>query len=328
MSASAKPCVLVVDDEASLRELLCDALGREDIDITLAASGKEAMKLAAGRHVDLVITDLYLGDCTGLEVIDRLRRIWPEVPAVVISGRGDAQSFSEASRRHPVEMLNKPLDLKRLQAAVRGGLGRHSRRTTLTARRQRLRKIAKGLKRRQVDLAFGGDAAVTACRRLSTQLDLHKLLADYQQQLLAARNDDDVFKALFTLVVRHSGPLFGAAMVCDGEAQLQLVGRFGVPEPDGPRFCLSLAQPMIDRLLAQPKPTLIDAGEQTDQFEPSIRRYLVGLSVLALPLLPADGEMIGMVLLYRKGEQPFTDTDLELANLVARPTAMAVRRND
>ncbi len=326
--SNAKPCILVVDDEQPLRELLCDAFRGEDVEIASAANGCDAVKLGASRRVDLIITDLCLGDCSGLDVIDRLRRIWPDVPAVLISGHGDAESFSEASRRRPVEMLNKPFDLGHLKATVREELRRRSGATYLKARRQRLRKIAKGLKRKQVDMAFGTDAAATACRRISTQLDIHKLLAQYQQHLLNSRNDDDVFRALFTLIARQSGPLFGSAMVCDSEAQLQLVGRFGVPGPDSQQFCLALARPMIDRLLTQPQPTLIDAGEHADEFEPAVQRYLVGLSILAVPLLPANGEMIGMVLLYRKGEQPFTDVDLQLANLIARPTALAVRRND
>ena len=47
-----------------------------------------------------------------------------------------------------------------------------------------------------------------------------------------------------------------------------------------------------------------------------------------MPLIPAPGEMIGLAVLYRKGEQPFTEQDLGLAEMISLPTATAVRRND
>ena len=68
--------------------------------------------------------------------------------------------------------------------------------------------------------------------------------------------------------------------------------------------------------------------DEMELFDESIQRYLPGITVLAIPLIPAPGEMIGVIMLYRKGEQPFTSEDMELAQLLAFPTAVAVRRND
>jgi GAF domain-containing protein len=59
-----------------------------------------------------------------------------------------------------------------------------------------------------------------------------------------------------------------------------------------------------------------------------VTRYLPGVTILAIPLIPAPGELIGMVMLYRKGEQPFDQADIDLAAGLAHPTALAVRRND
>jgi len=81
-------------------------------------------------------------------------------------------------------------------------------------------------------------------------------------------------------------------------------------------------------VLANPQCILLDATDETDLFDESIRKYLVGVNVLAVPLIPAPGEMIGLVVLYRKGEQPFTEADLALIETLAAPTAIAVERND
>ena len=47
-----------------------------------------------------------------------------------------------------------------------------------------------------------------------------------------------------------------------------------------------------------------------------------------MPLIPSEGELIGLVVLYRKGEQPFSRGDLELSRLLGPPTAVVIRRND
>ena len=146
--------------------------------------------------------------------------------------------------------------------------------------------------------------------------------------LLVAANDDDVFRSLFRLFVRRSGSVFGVAMVCDQGADLQIIGRFGVPKPDNTTFCQKIVAPIIERVLATPNCQLMDAWSEADLFDLEIREYLVGVSILAIPLLPMPGELIGLVVLYRKGEQPFTDEDVDLAEMVSAPTAVTVRRND
>ena len=76
-----------------------------------------------------------------------------------------------------------------------------------------------------------------------------------------------------------------------------------------------------DRSQPSPVSSILRQGE-------SIQRYLVGVSALVVPLVPTQGEMIGMVILYRKAEQPFTDEDLSMATMIAPSAARAVARND
>jgi FixJ family two-component response regulator len=324
--------VLIVDDEAALRELLTDALSDTGVEIDAAASGQEALRLALRRRPDLVVTDLRLGDCHGLEVIDRLRSALGEVAAVVITGHGDVRVLTEASRRRPVELMTKPLDVARLQQTVRRELSRQAQDRRARRRARRLRRLARrtNLERKSVSRQLETTCAdlTEAYRSLSGRLSLQQMVMAYQQQLLSAGDDDSVFQALFRLFVRRSGPVFGVAMVCDDAAQLQIVGRFGVPNPDAAGFCRALTAPLVDLVLTDPRPRTLDAGERSEQFAANIREYLVGLTLLTVPLLPAAGEMIGLVVLYRKGEQPFVDDDVALAEMIAHPTAVAVRRNE
>jgi CheY-like chemotaxis protein len=331
MTVSHKPRVLIVDDEPALRELLHDALC-EGLEISTASSGQQALTMAQESRPDILVTDLCLGDCTGLEVIDRMRLLEPDMPAVLITGHAEVAGLSNTSLRRPVEVFNKPLDLGKLKEAISSELSRRATKDRDRNRRRHLRRLARhyNLQRKNASPKLDTNNADLAkgYQKLSLQVKLQKLVMDFQRDLLIARQDDDVFKSLFTTFVSHSGPLYGAAMVCDSQAQLQLAGRFGVPTPDPAGFCLSLASPIIDASLADPRPKLLDAGDEAGLFDASIRKYLIGLSVLSIPLMPADGEMIGLVLLYRKGEQPFLESDLSLAEMISLPTALAVQRNE
>ncbi|MFA6135308.1 MAG: response regulator [Phycisphaerae bacterium] len=324
--------ILVVDDEPHLRELLVDALSGQDLQVTSAASGAEAMRLAQSQNFDLVVTDLLLEDCQGTDVVDRLRCDGNDIPAVVITGQHDPQALSNASRIRPVEMMTKPLDIDHLRRTVRDELDRQADKEHRARRARRLESLAhRGSKERREakrQLQATSDDLSTAYRTLNGRIADQKTLIDYQQELIAARTDDEVFKVLFRTFVRQSGPVYGAAMVCNSEAELQMVGRFGVPVPDNSNFCKALAAPILDAAVEHPRCFTIDAGEDAHMFPPFIHRYLAGVSILAIPLIPADGELIGLVVLYRKGEQPFVKDDCHLASMIAPATAKAIARND
>jgi DNA-binding response OmpR family regulator len=324
--------VLVVDDEPELCELLTDALSDEYIHVATAANAHEAIEHTRNHSVDFIVTDLCLGDRSGLDVLDELDRIGNHIPSIVMTGRTDPKIFSEASRRHPVELMTKPLDVEHMRKTIRQEIERKANAARWQHRIRRLRRLAKDVnherKHMRKQLADFCPELGDTYHDLSQQINEQQLMMDYQQNLLSARTDDDVFRAMFQTLTRFSGPLFGSAMVCDSQAELTTSGRFGVPKPDSLRFCELIAQPMIDKVLASPKCTQLDATDHLEEFDPAIRRYLVGITILAVPLCPTQGEMIGLVVLYRKGEQPFTSEDLELVRLLAQPTAIAIQRND
>jgi len=324
--------VLVVDDEPDLRELLVDALSDDDVVVHVAASGDEAMSIAADHTPDLVIADLDLGGSWGTDVIDRLRSAIGDVPTVVITGRTDPKSFTDASRSGLVEMMSKPLDIERLRRTLRRELARAARGKRNKLRHKRLRHLARhvNIERKLVQgqLDSACEDLTSAYRTLSGQMSLQQVVIGYQNDLVAARNDDDVFRSLFQLFVKRTGPVFGMALICDAEAELRIAGRFGVPYPDKAGFCTRLSAPLVEQMLAEPGCVIIDALEEKDTFDEQIHKFLPGMTVMTMPLMPSPGELIGLVVLYCKGEQPFTDVDVALAEVLAHPTALAVQRNE
>lgn len=332
MTHAAQVSILVVDDEPALREMLADALAGPGVRVHTAGSADEAIALARTLCPDLIITDINLGSSSGLDVIDGVRTFHADMPALVITGHTDPGTLTQASRRQPAEVMAKPLDLTRLRARVCEELSRHAARDQHARRTRRLRHLARATNKQR---RAASRQLETACaeltsnyQSLSRQINAQNVVLEYQQKLLAAHNDDDVFRAFFQTFVRHSGPIFGAAMLCDDQAQLHLVGRFGVPQPDTSNFCRALAGPVVDQTVADSRDVLLDAEQHADMFDPAIRRYLPGLTVMTVPLLPAAEELIGVVVLYRKGEQPITDSDLTLAEMMSSATALAIERND
>src|SRR5690606_35813572 len=82
-------CVLVVEDEAAVREMVRDVLVRRGFDVVEAGSGREALEVwaAAGDRVDLVLTDIMMpGGMNGLELVTHLRAHRPDLKAIFTSG--------------------------------------------------------------------------------------------------------------------------------------------------------------------------------------------------------------------------------------------------
>ena len=116
--------VLVVDDEPAIRRALAANLKARGYDADLAATGEEALSLAAGRHPDLVVLDLGLPGMSGLDVIHGLRG-WTTVPIVILSAReteGDKVAALDAGAD---DYVTKPFGMDELFARLRAALRRH-----------------------------------------------------------------------------------------------------------------------------------------------------------------------------------------------------------
>jgi CheY-like chemotaxis protein len=118
-----KTTVLVVDDEAEIRRLLRRILESAGYDVTEAGNGRLAMKQLAGRPADLVITDIVMPECEGIELIGRLRKERPEVKVIAVSGAFGGQFLHVAQAVGAHTVLQKPLRAEGVLAAVRQLLG-------------------------------------------------------------------------------------------------------------------------------------------------------------------------------------------------------------
>lgn len=116
--------VLVVDDEPQIRKALKVNLEARGYDVSLAASGEEALVLAADEHPDVVLLDLGLPGLDGMGVIEGLRG-WTEVPIIVLSVRGEESDKVAALDAGADDYVSKPFGMGELLARMRSALRRH-----------------------------------------------------------------------------------------------------------------------------------------------------------------------------------------------------------
>lgn len=117
-----KPVVLVIDDEPQLVRALRINLSVRGYDVTTAADGAAALRVAAERRPDVIVLDLGLPDMDGIEVLAGLRG-WLSAPIIVLSARTDSSEKVRALDAGADDYVTKPFGmdefLARLRAAVR-----------------------------------------------------------------------------------------------------------------------------------------------------------------------------------------------------------------
>jgi two-component system nitrogen regulation response regulator NtrX len=114
--------VLIVDDEAGIRQALKQVLEYEDLEVRVASSGGEAITLYTEFRPHLVFLDVKMAGLDGLETLSRLRAVDSRAQIVMISGHGTIATAVEATQRGAFDFLEKPLDTDRLLLTVRNAL--------------------------------------------------------------------------------------------------------------------------------------------------------------------------------------------------------------
>jgi CheY-like chemotaxis protein len=117
--------VLVIDDSPEIREVLRDTLELQGYDVVLATDGAEGLWLHRQRPADLVITDIFMPEKDGIEIILELAKEFPAVKVIAISGGGRMGNFDYlpfAEQFGALRVLPKPFRNEELLEAVRSVL--------------------------------------------------------------------------------------------------------------------------------------------------------------------------------------------------------------
>ena len=132
--------ILIVDDERDIRELIADILQDEGFATRLAGTSDEAMSQIAAAQPALLVLDIWLKDSQmdGIDILKTVKRDYPDVPVVIISGHGNIEIAVAAIKQGAYDFIEKPFNIDQLLVVIRRGM-----------ETSRLRRENQALKRRE-----------------------------------------------------------------------------------------------------------------------------------------------------------------------------------
>ena len=118
--------ILIIEDEASIRRVLVKILTEENTQYQVfeAEDGLMGTKMIKKEDYDLVLCDIKMPKMDGVEVLEAVKKIKPEIPVVMISGHGDLDTAVNTMRLGAFDYISKPPDLNRLLNTIRNALDR------------------------------------------------------------------------------------------------------------------------------------------------------------------------------------------------------------
>jgi putative two-component system response regulator len=119
--------ILVIDDDAVVRDVIGEMLAVAGYEIVAAATAAEALELFMDERIGLVVTDIVMPDVSGLELLEAMRLHRPSLPIVLVTGANTRDNLSEALSRGADGLIAKPFTRTELQDAVGTALDRAGR---------------------------------------------------------------------------------------------------------------------------------------------------------------------------------------------------------
>lgn len=122
----AGPTVLVVDDEEGIRDTLSGIFEDEGCDVLTSNSGEETIEIVKEQSPDLIFLDIWLPGIDGIQTLQEIKALKPDLPVVMISGHGNIELAVKATKIGAYDFLEKPLSLERVLLVAKRALERRA----------------------------------------------------------------------------------------------------------------------------------------------------------------------------------------------------------
>lgn len=192
-----KPNLLVVDDEKNTRDALRRVL-EDSFEVYVTTDVKGVKNLMESTPMDAVLTDLRLGNESGMQVLELSRRAEPPVPCVVMTAYGSVETAVEAMRKGAYDYVTKPLDLERVEMLLRRAV------RSVRVEQENVRLKA------QLGQAYGLERIIGRCPAMHEVLERIQQVADSRASVLvegeSGTGKELVARAIHGLSPRRNGP--------------------------------------------------------------------------------------------------------------------------
>ncbi len=205
--------ILVVDDEEHQRKVLGGFLRKRGFGVDAAGGADEALRAVSSRAVDLVLTDLRMPGRDGVQLLDAIHGINPELPVIVMTAYGTVASAVDAMKRGAADYLTKPIDLDELELLVARTLERRA----LVSENETLRE--------QLESRYRLKGLETSNGRMAEAINLAARAAASRATILI-RGESGTGKELLARAIhyaspRHKGPLVAVNVAALPETLLE-----------------------------------------------------------------------------------------------------------
>ncbi len=119
--------VLMVDDEEDFVKTLAERMKMRDLDSEVALNGEQALQIVDDQIPDVMVLDLKMPGIEGMEVLRRVRKAYPQVQVVILTGHGSEKDEAEARRLGAYDYLQKPVDIEKLIQTLKTRIRKNSR---------------------------------------------------------------------------------------------------------------------------------------------------------------------------------------------------------
>jgi len=189
-----QPSVLIIEDEEGVRSALAKRLKMHGCAADVASSGAEGLKRLSEGGTDLVLLDYRLPDADGLELLERIRRQWPDVLTIMMTAYANAEVAVAAMRLGACDYVSKPFILDEMMVVVDKAL-----------EAKRLRTEVERLRTRDIE-EFGFDRLIARSPKILEIVNLLKHLAESEARTILLQGESGTGKDLAAKVVHFQSP--------------------------------------------------------------------------------------------------------------------------
>ncbi len=132
--------VLLIDDEQDFLDVLSERMKNRDIDVTATSSAKDALELAENEAFDAIILDLQMPEMDGLQALQRLKTLNPDLQVILLTGHATVEKGVQAMKLGATDVMEKPADIQQLVEKIKNA---HARKIILVEKQteEKIRSI-------------------------------------------------------------------------------------------------------------------------------------------------------------------------------------------